>query len=60
MVRGRCFDIIFLNVNVPTVDKLGDMKDRFYEELEHVFRYLSFFFSGSSNTFRALARNLVL
>jgi exonuclease III len=26
-----------LNVHDPTEDKIEDMKDRFYEELEHVF-----------------------
>jgi hypothetical protein len=26
-----------LNVHTPTEDKLDDIKDRFYEELEHVF-----------------------
>jgi hypothetical protein len=35
--RGRWCDIIFLNVHVPTEDKIYHMKDRFYEELEHVF-----------------------
>jgi hypothetical protein len=30
-------DIIVLNVHAPTEDKPDDMKDRFYEELEHVF-----------------------
>jgi hypothetical protein len=26
-----------LNVHAPTEDKIDDIKDRFYEELEHVF-----------------------
>jgi hypothetical protein len=26
-----------MNVPAPTEDKIDDMKDRFYEELEHVF-----------------------
>jgi hypothetical protein len=36
-LRGRWCDIIILNVHAPTEDKIDDMKDRFYEELEHVF-----------------------
>jgi hypothetical protein len=36
-LRGRCCDIIVLNVHAPTEDKIDDTKDRFYEELEHVF-----------------------
>jgi exonuclease III len=35
--RGRWYDIIILNVHTATEDKTDDMKDRFYEELEHVF-----------------------
>jgi exonuclease III len=35
--RGCSCDIIVLNVHAPTKDKIDDMKDRFYEELEHVF-----------------------
>jgi exonuclease III len=37
MLRGRWCDIIVLNIHAPTEDKIDDMKDRFYEELEHVF-----------------------
>jgi hypothetical protein len=29
--------IIVLNVHAPTEDKIDDIKDRFYEELEQVF-----------------------
>jgi hypothetical protein len=29
-------NIIVLNVHAPTVDKIDDIKDMFYEELEHV------------------------
>jgi hypothetical protein len=36
ILRGRWCDIV-LNVNAPTEDKINDIKDRFYEELEHVF-----------------------
>jgi hypothetical protein len=34
---GRWCDIIFLNVHVPTEDKIDDVKDSFYDELEWVF-----------------------
>jgi hypothetical protein len=36
-LRGRWCDIIVLNVHVETEDKVDDVKDRFYEELERVF-----------------------
>jgi hypothetical protein len=36
-LRGRWCDIIVLNVNAPTEDKIDDMKDSFYKELELVF-----------------------
>jgi hypothetical protein len=35
--RGRWYDIIVLNVHAPTEDKIDDVKDSFYEELERVF-----------------------
>jgi hypothetical protein len=37
ILRGHWCDIIVLNVHAPTEGKVNDMKDRFYEELEHVF-----------------------
>jgi hypothetical protein len=37
ILRSRWCDIIVLNVHAPTEDKIDDIKDRFYEELEHVF-----------------------
>jgi hypothetical protein len=37
MLRGHSCDIIVLNVHAPSEDKIDDMKDRLYEELEHVF-----------------------
>jgi hypothetical protein len=37
LLRGRWCDIIVLNVDAPTEEKIDDVKDRFYEELEHVF-----------------------
>jgi hypothetical protein len=37
IVRERWCDIILLNVHTATEDKIYDTKDRFYEELEHVF-----------------------
>jgi hypothetical protein len=36
ILRGCWCDIVILNVHAPTEDKIDDMKDRFYEELEHV------------------------
>jgi hypothetical protein len=36
-LRGRWCDIIVLNVHAPTEDKTGDMKARFYKELEYEF-----------------------
>jgi exonuclease III len=37
MLRGRWCHIIALDVYVPTEDKIDDVKDSFYEELESVF-----------------------
>jgi hydroxypyruvate isomerase len=37
ILRSRCCDIIVLNVQAPTEDKTVDVKESFYEELEHVF-----------------------
>jgi exonuclease III len=37
ILRGRWFHIIVLNVHAPTEDKIDDVKDSFYEELERVF-----------------------
>jgi hypothetical protein len=37
ILRGHWFHIIILNVHAPTEDKTDDVKDSFYEELEHVF-----------------------
>jgi hypothetical protein len=37
ILRGRWCNIILLNVHAPTEDKIDDIKDRFYEELEQVF-----------------------
>jgi hypothetical protein len=37
VLRGRWCDNIVLNVHAPTEDKIDDMKDSFYEELERVF-----------------------
>jgi hypothetical protein len=36
ILRGRWCNIIVLNVHAPTEDKIDDIKDRFYEELESV------------------------
>jgi hydroxypyruvate isomerase len=37
ILRGHRFHIIVLNVHAPTEDKIDDMKDSFYEELDHIF-----------------------
>jgi hypothetical protein len=37
ILRGRWCNIIVLNVHAPTEDKIDDIKERFYEELEQVF-----------------------
>ncbi|PNF35343.1 hypothetical protein B7P43_G02567, partial [Cryptotermes secundus] len=37
ILKGRWCDIIVMNVHPPTEDKIDDIKDRFYEELEYVF-----------------------
>jgi hypothetical protein len=36
-LRGCWCDIIVLNAHAPTKDKIDDMKDSFYDELERVF-----------------------
>jgi hypothetical protein len=36
ILRGRWCNIV-LNVHAPTEDKIDDIKDKFYEELEQVF-----------------------
>jgi hypothetical protein len=37
ILRGCWCDIIVLNVHALTEDKIDDMKDRFYNELEHIY-----------------------
>jgi exonuclease III len=37
ILSGCWFHIIVLNVHAPTEDKIDDMKNGFYEELEHMF-----------------------
>jgi hypothetical protein len=37
IVRGCWFHIIVLNVHALTEDKIGDVKDRFYEKLNRIF-----------------------
>jgi hypothetical protein len=37
ILRVRWFHIIVLNVHAPIEDKIDDVKDSFYEELEHMF-----------------------
>jgi hypothetical protein len=38
VLRGCWSDIIVLNVHAQTQDKIDDIKDRFYEELEQIGR----------------------
>jgi hypothetical protein len=37
ILRSRWFPIIVLNVHAQTEDKIEDVKDSFYEELQHIF-----------------------
>jgi hypothetical protein len=37
ILRDRWWNIIVLNVHAPTEDKIYDIKNRFYEELEQTF-----------------------
>ena len=37
VLRGRCYNIIVLNVHAPSEEKSDDSKDSVYEELEQVF-----------------------
>jgi hypothetical protein len=36
MLRGHWYGIV-LNIHAPTEDKIDDVKDSFYKELEYVF-----------------------
>jgi exonuclease III len=40
ILRGHWCNVIVLNIRAPTEDKIDDIKDRFYEELEQVFDQL--------------------
>jgi hypothetical protein len=37
VLRGRCHNLIVLNVHAPSEEKSDDSKDSFYEELVEVF-----------------------
>jgi hypothetical protein len=37
ILRGRRCNIIVLNVHTPTEDKIDYIKNKFHEEIEHVF-----------------------
>jgi hypothetical protein len=37
ILRGRWFHTIVINIHASTKDKIDDVKDSFYEELEHAF-----------------------
>jgi len=45
-LRGRCYDIIVLNVHATAEDRSDDTKDSFYGEVQRVFdqlhKYLCF------------------
>jgi hypothetical protein len=41
ILKGHWCDIIVTNVHAPIEDKIDDIKDRFYEELERVFDKLN-------------------
>ena len=41
VLRGRCCNIIVLNVHATSEEKSDDSKDSFYEELEQVFDHFS-------------------
>jgi exonuclease III len=41
ILRGHRHHIVVLNVHALTEDKIDDVRDSFYEELEHVFNTLS-------------------
>jgi hypothetical protein len=48
ILRGHSFHIIVPNDHAPTGDKIHEMKDSFYEEMEHIFYIfpkLFFFYS---------------
>jgi hypothetical protein len=53
ILRGCWCNIIVLNAHAPTEDKIADIKDRFYDELEQVFdkfpRYHMKILLGDSN-----------
>jgi hypothetical protein len=53
ILRGRWCHIIVLKVHAPTEDKIDDVKDSFYKELECVFdkflEYHTKILSGDSN-----------
>jgi hypothetical protein len=37
ILRGRWCHVIIVNIHAPTEDKIDDVKDSFYEELENMF-----------------------
>jgi len=41
VLRGRCCNIIVLNVHAPSEEKSDEAKDSFNEELEQVFFIIS-------------------
>jgi hypothetical protein len=43
-LRGHWCDIVVLNIQAPTQDKIDDMKGSFYKELECVFMFMFIYF----------------
>jgi hypothetical protein len=56
ILRGHWCHIVVLNVHVPTEDKIYDVKDSFYEELERVFDKFPKYHENSGNRFQCQSR----
>jgi hypothetical protein len=56
ILRGRCCNIIVLNVHAPTEDKTDDIKGRFYEELEQAFHTFPVSYENVVRTFQCKSR----
>jgi hypothetical protein len=59
ILRGRWCHIIVLNVHAPAEDKIDDVKDSFYEELERVFdKFLKYHMKISVRRFQCQSRRV--
>jgi hypothetical protein len=56
ILRGRWCNIIVLNVHAPTEDKIDNIKDMFYEELEQVFDKLPKYHENFVRSFQCQSR----